>query len=403
MVGVLLNLAFCGLMIETALCSPYSRLAGSSSSSNGLYNNNDNGFYDIPMEEDVQNQLINEETKLLQDLLVSDLLEDLKEVGAADGLDNNLVGSPVYPLIELNNLEDAFIEEEDDDGKWLDDVQEVINSLPANYHNSSEYQTQIGNENVDVQQTINKETDDIGNEMWLSDQMQVQTKDGNGAFACSLANPCNEDEYCYKTDMYSECLVCLEVGEQCIDDAQCCSDNDDDLAHCVAGACAAGVKSGTVDTICEVAEDCDEGLCCATVQGYSRKMCKRFARLNERCSVETSVKTDVYIASINYYCPCVEGLKCQGRKPPVYNFLPVRYRDGQFCVLDPGSIIDKFRPSSRQNNQDMLDSQPIDQDLLDLEARLENENDQRNLNQGSSQQHHNAKKAMEMEPVEFMM
>lgn len=83
MVGVLLNLAFCGLMIETALCSPYSRLAGSSSSSNGLYNNNDNGFYDIPMEEDVQNQLINEETKLLQDLLVSDLLEDLKEVGAA--------------------------------------------------------------------------------------------------------------------------------------------------------------------------------------------------------------------------------------------------------------------------------------------------------------------------------
>ena len=51
----------------------------------------------------------------------------------------------------------------------------------------------------------------------------------------------------------------------------------------------------------------------------------------------------------------------------------------------------------------MLDSQPIDQDLLDLEARLENENDQRNLNQDSSQQHHNAKKAMEMEPVEFMM
>jgi len=38
--------------------------------------------------------------------------------------------------------------------------QDVVDLLPPNYHNSTEHQTQIGNEDVDVQENIDKTSDD---------------------------------------------------------------------------------------------------------------------------------------------------------------------------------------------------------------------------------------------------
>uniref|UniRef100_H2Z3I3 Prokineticin domain-containing protein n=1 Tax=Ciona savignyi TaxID=51511 RepID=H2Z3I3_CIOSA len=160
---------------------------------------------------------------------------------------------------------------------------------------------------------------------------------------------------------------------------------------CVFGRCKLAVNPGSVGTLCEVSEDCDDGLCCAEVSDFPRLICKPYAKQGERCSVPP-VHNPIEFISIptdQFFCPCVSSLKCVSRDESSAS--DTDYNTPLFCEVPR---INTDNKSSIEKERDLLSRLFPDLIVPHWQQRMETEDDQRFSSQLGPNLHKTTKKAM---------
>ncbi|XP_078488446.1 dickkopf-related protein 3 [Ciona intestinalis] len=352
----------------------------------------------------IENDANDREDEQREDMLYKYMMEQLiHDIGKENDFENELEDndSPPSALEELTRLENT-IDDLDKDGRWVDDVEELENEFPPNYHNVTEFRTKIGNQSVHVKESIDKNT--LGNEgqsEWLSEEITSKSdvKRNRGPRKCSAAFPCAEDEYCFETQTSSECKECKLEEDQCVDNAECCQEphaNYDHQAMCVFGRCKLSTRPGALGTICEVPDDCDAGLCCADTPGYARSLCKPYARIGERCSIEPDYNPSEYIVLEDgqYFCPCESDLTCVSRGTNNEDNLQ-DYNTPQFCEM-PRLNIDRAGTEDKvQIERDLLAKLFPELVVPHWQQRMETIEDQQFTSNMNPSLHKTTKKAME--------
>ncbi|OCT83635.1 dickkopf-related protein 3 [Xenopus laevis] len=181
--------------------------------------------------------------------------------------------------------------------------------LPANYHNETIAETEIGNETISTQKEIIKNTDNHTSSTLYSETVITSVKSNNKKHQeCIVDEDCKTGNYCNFGDAEYRCLTC-KVMEPCTRDGECCE------GLCVWGQCS-NVMKGDGGTICESQEDCNPGFCCSVHSNLLFPVCTPLPLKGEPCFDPSNkfldiLNWDVQPAGVLGWCPCSPGLECQ--------------------------------------------------------------------------------------------
>ncbi|CAH1251009.1 DKK3 [Branchiostoma lanceolatum] len=125
--------------------------------------------------------------------------------------------------------------------------------------------------------------------------------------ACMHDEDCDDDKVCFDSLFGGLCGDPFGEGESCTRDRMCRRP-----ALCIMGRCQTGAVPGQEGSVCEVTEDCQEGLCCGYVDGdefcdVTIAVCRPFLQGGEPCHGNRVSLLNLLGCDV---CPCNTGLRC---------------------------------------------------------------------------------------------